>query len=123
MGTDVIKVCDVRSFILGIKVDEIVLNKYGHAWVYDKAITQKQIINVYNHDNQWVRSFDRTRSLVHINWGWGGENDGYFLSTNPASFDTRSIIDDFTYLDVPYYRGESGLYQYDLLMNCGIRAY
>ena len=123
VGTDVIKVCDVRSFILGIKVDEIVLKKYGHAWVYDKAITQKQTVNVYNHDNQWVRSFDRTRSLVHINWGWGGESDGYFLSTNPASFDTRSLIDDLTYQDDPYYRGESGLYQYDLKMNCGIRAY
>ena len=123
VGTDVITVRDVRTNILGIKVDEIVINKSGHVWVYDKAITQKQIINVYNYDNQWVRSFDRTRSLVHINWGWGGEGDGYFLSTDPASFDTRSTIDDLTYLDLPYDRGESGLFQYDLLMNCGIRAY
>lgn len=122
MGTDVIKVCDKIS-LLGIKVGEIVLEKPEHFWVYDKAITQKQTVNVYNYDNQWVRSFDRTRSLVHINWGWGGESDGYFLSTNPASFDTRSLIDDTKSLDDPYYRGESGLYQYDLIMNCGIRAY
>ena len=63
-------------------------------------------------------TYYQTRNLVHINWGWGGIDDGYYLSTrfntNEGPVLTRSVTTT-TY-------GTSGYYQYQLQMNCGIRA-
>ena len=65
-----------------------------------------------------IGTYYQTRNLVHINWGWGGIDDGYYLSTrfntNEGPVLTRSVTTT-TY-------GTSGYYQYQLQMNCGIRA-
>lgn len=47
--------------VLGITVGY----KNGHAWIYDGYITGKKNGKTYN--------------LVHCNWGWGGDNNGYYL--------------------------------------------
>ena len=103
--------------VLGIQVDKKTSYSEGHAWVYDQALVQRRQVKEYK--NGILNStYYQTRNLVHINWGWGGIDDGYYLSTrfntNEGPVLTRSVTTT-TY-------GTSGYYQYQLQMNCGIRA-
>ena len=60
----------------------------GHAWVLDGIYVRK----VYNE----VGSYLRTESMFHINWGWRGQDDGYFLQ---GVFDTSQRQDTETGVD------------------------
>ena len=52
----------------------------GHAWVLDGVFVRK----VYE-DGE----YDRTENMFHINWGWNGDGDGYFIQ---GIFDTTQRI-------------------------------
>lgn len=54
----------------------------GHAWIVDGYVTQR------SYDYNKVFS-DRYRTLIHINWGWYGNFDGYY---HPGVFDTTTRI-------------------------------
>lgn len=101
--------------IFGIQVNKKTTYSGGHAWVYDKALVQRRQIKEYK-DGLLNNTFYETRNFVHINWGWGGQDDGYYFSTrldtNSGPALTRGTT---TY-------GVDGYYQYKLEMNCGIRA-
>lgn len=43
----------------------------GHAWVLDGIYARK----VYSETNKYLR----TETLLHINWGWHGQDDGYYM--------------------------------------------
>ncbi|MDE6352081.1 MAG: C10 family peptidase, partial [Muribaculaceae bacterium] len=81
-----------KKKVLGIRVGW----KDGHAWVFDGMM---------------VASKDgKTSTLVHCNWGFGGRNDGYYIS---KAFDTNAgavIYDN----EGDYQWGDTGNYRYHL---------
>lgn len=72
-------------------------NKGGHTWILDGYIDKDVIITSYELDyieyvgNKAVPHYkvssviENIQQLVHFNWGWGGECDGYFTATNSFS--------------------------------------
>ena len=58
----------------------------GHAWICDgyKSVYNPQSYYNYQTD-RWVGS---TTYFVHMNWGWGGSNDGWFSTTSFGSSQT-----------------------------------
>lgn len=54
----------------------------GHAWVLDGLYTRK----VYSETGEYMR----TENMFHINWGWNGSGDGYFMQ---GVFDTSQRQD------------------------------
>lgn len=72
----------------------------GHAWVCDgyKLKTPMLLYELYlvNFENSRPVSIDKfysetimenpsfTQEYYHMNWGWGGKNDGYYLDHNPT---------------------------------------
>jgi len=103
--------------ILGVQVNKETYYTKGHAWVYDRSLVQRRMVKQYR-DGILYDTYYQTRNLLHINWGWGGHDDGYYLSTrfdsNEGAVITRSTTTT-TY-------GTKGYYQYQLQINCGIRA-
>lgn len=51
----------------------------GHAWIIDSDLTQKRNIYTYRYDGVLLKTEYETRSLVHCNWGWYGDADGYYF--------------------------------------------
>lgn len=101
--------------ILGFKVGQKTTYSEGHAWVYDQVLVQRRQVKEYN-NGFLSNTYYETRNLVHVNWGWGGIDDGYYIysrfDTNSGPVLTKSSTTT----------GISGYYQYELEMNCGIRA-
>ena len=114
---DAIKIVEVHEF-LGIPIYTNIDYPSGHSWVYDQALVQRRHVSEYK-DGRLNSTYYQTRNLVHINWGWNGESDGYYLSTrlnaNEGGVLTRCTT--ITTYGTPKY------YQFRLQMNCGIRAY
>ena len=57
-------------------------NVDGHAWVIDGYIQRRQEKTAYYLDGSSgvVNTHAKTQKLVHCNWGWGGDCDGYYIS-------------------------------------------
>lgn len=89
----------------------------GHAWVCDQVLTRRRLVSVYK-NGTFDYSYYETQNLVHCNWGWGGTDDGYYFS---AKFDTNAGPETKAKTTTVY--GTDYYYQYNLQMNCGIRAY
>ena len=87
----------------------------GHSWVFDEIRINRRI--VYRYIEDWLDyTYYQYQPLIHINWGWGGSCDGYF---NTNCFNANNPV---TRSDTTTY-GTDDYYQYNLGMNCGIRAY
>lgn len=82
-----------KKKILGIRVGW----KGGHAWVYDGVMTASKNGKLYN--------------FIHCNWGWGGRNNGYYLS---RSFDTNAGAIDWDSNTGEYQYGGTSNYKYNL---------
>lgn len=67
----------------------------GHAWVYDGYI--------------YATKDNTPQKLIHCNWGWGGSQNGYYLS---KVFNTNLQPEIYDY-EISR-SGESGNYQYNL---------
>ena len=86
----------------------------SHDWVFDQVLTRRRRGYMYE-DGNCVDSFYEYQNLVHINWGWGGRDDGYFANTrfNADEGPVTRTIGTFTY-------GSDRYYRYNLQMNCSI---
>lgn len=82
-----------KKKILGIRVGW----KGGHAWVYDGVMTASKNGKSYN--------------FIHCNWGWGGRNNGYYLS---RTFDTNAGAIDWDNSTGEYQHGGTSNYKYNL---------
>ena len=51
----------------------------GHAWIIDTELTQIRYIYTYRYDGVLLKTEHETRDLVHCNWGWYGDADGYYF--------------------------------------------
>ena len=107
--------------ILGITVGSTTTYSGGHAWVIDRYICQ------YRHkiikDNTTGNEISKTREdrrLVHCNWGWGGDSDGYYFSeafdTNSGRIETQSPMNATRTTE-----GTDYYYQFNIKMVTNIR--
>lgn len=58
-------------------------NSGGHCWIIDGCVNRDYTVYVYKHKiNQanevLERQFDKKEVYSHINWGWNGQDNGYF---------------------------------------------
>ena len=104
-----------RQYLLGLLVNSWETFSGGHAWVFDQAQVWQRTVTEY-HDEIFDHSFSENDWVLHINWGWDGEYDGYF-----SAFDfninlpkTRSVTEETIGID--------GLYQFRLKVITGICA-
>lgn len=98
------------------KKNWIFFNTYGggHAWVIDGYLEQEKQVRVDFVDYDWYQNAGRkeyvgtrtfytteSRSLVGMNWGWGGYSNGYFalssFDSNTPIVSSRSTEGDFKY--------------------------
>ena len=99
--------------------------KRGHAWNYDGYICQSQrtdrtIVVIDRKTNKVLTSTSSTiynyQDMVHVNWGWGGDYNGYYMSevfnTNNPAISSLTRSND---------AGQTGLYQYDLEIYTNLR--
>ncbi|OJU50010.1 MAG: hypothetical protein BGN96_10460 [Bacteroidales bacterium 45-6] len=92
---------DVTNNFLGL----ITTTKYsgGHAWVIDGILIRRRLVGRASQQNY------EYETLVHCNWGWGGQADGFYSS---SSFDTN--VGPITKSGTDYY------YQYKIGAITGI---
>ena len=58
----------------------------GHAWVFDEVITRvRRVYDGPSSNSTYVTEHDE---LVHINWGWNGDADGYYI---PGIFNVMAV--------------------------------
>ena len=53
--------------------------KTGHIWVIDGYADGVYYIEYYNYNTGESARKEKTLPLVHCNWGWGGQGNGYYL--------------------------------------------
>lgn len=72
--------------------------KQGHSWLADGYVNYHMVTDMYTKQDgqiwQYVESYDTYKRWLHYNWGWGGNNNGYFaadvatdLTSNAKEFD------------------------------------
>lgn len=84
----------------------------GHAWVIDDTY-KRYVTQTMNNGNGGTYQMTVTQKLVHCNWGWGGDCNGYFLS---GVFDTQSMLFALHEWAPPV----QGSHNYDLSYNLSI---
>lgn len=84
----------------------------GHTWVLDGYIDKEEKTTYYEFVGKLViphynitSVVESQQQLVHFNWGWGGECDGYFAigggfkTTEGVQYDTdETIVHDYNFL-------------------------
>lgn len=103
------------QYVLGILINQWDTYGGGHGWVYDQAQIWRRTVYEY-HDGFYDHSFTEDNNIVHINWGWGGDYDGYFGAYYLDIYSPRTRSETTaTY-------GAEGLFSYNLNVITGIRA-
>lgn len=111
--------------ILGIKVKTTYSG--GHAWNYDGYINKRQRV-----DNHVLIKDKRTKrilsskitttwnyqQLVHVNWGWGGSYNGFYVS---GAFDCNKSFLPSNTKSSDGDSGQNGNYQYNLEIFTNLR--
>ena len=99
--------------------DGTIEDEAGHAWVFDQYYSRKRPVMVY--DTSWhiITGQMLTDGLLHINWGWGGNWNGYFA--NSRFYKYERIIDPIRTKTPSVTLGSDWYYQYSLKINTGIR--
>ncbi len=103
--------------ILGIKISSSVKYENYHSWVYDQYIERGCMRFGYNGSNKIIYAEPLNESLVHCNFGWEGDGNGYYYTgdyntNNPI---TRGVGVKST--------GINKYLRYDLKMTTGINPY
>lgn len=72
---------DCPAYMDGIRIDSN-NKRHGHAWVVDGFV--RCLITIDTYDNGVLVSsvIDESRHVMHINWGWDGDCNGYFYFGN-----------------------------------------
>ena len=79
----------------GKKKKVLFVSYEGHAWVvdgYSTSIVEDYLYRIdmeKNENKYWVTKTVYKNSLLHINWGWAGKNNGYFAE---GCFNTANAI-------------------------------
>jgi hypothetical protein len=119
----------IKHKVLGVTI--YTTYKGGHAWNYDGYLQQKQKMETIvvlkstgqpaGRGTQPVISYTY-RDLVHVNWGWGGSQNGYYASgvfdanqTPAASSGTKSSAEE------DEEEGTAHNYQYNLSIYTNLR--
>lgn len=80
----------------------------AHAWVVDGFVVRKPKIveTTYYSDGTKTSktTYDSNQELIHINWGWNGYYDGYYISQ--ADIDVNDVYEQITN-SLPMEGGES----------------
>ena len=91
----------------------------GHAWVLDGVrVLRRKGSKIDNFTNEVVKVFYQTKELVHCNFGWTGNGNGYYLSkafNTVAGPEVRSSENE----DATY--GEARNYQFNHQIIKGIK--
>lgn len=103
--------------ILGIVISTQTSYSGAHEWVYDNVIDRSCMRFGYDGNNVIIFAESLNETLVHCNFGWGDNSNGYYYSGdyNTNSPVTRSITET-TY-------GSAYYYQYLLKMTTDIHPY
>lgn len=99
----------VLDKVMGIPVTHYNHTK-GHTWVIDGSMTQIRYIYTYLYNGVLAKTEMETRSLYHCNWGWNGQDDGYYLAN---AFNT---IKGPEVRSTSYWEGAEGYYRFLLKM-------
>lgn len=86
----------------------------GHAWVIDGSMAQTRNVYTYLYNGTLAKTETETRSLFHCNWGWSGQNNGYYLA---EAFNT---IKGPEVRSTSYWEGAAGYYRFRLEMIANI---
>lgn len=85
-----------RPVLMNGKKKKVLFVSYeGHAWVvdgYSTSIVEDYLYRIdmeKNENKYWVTKTVYKNSLLHINWGWAGKNNGYFAE---GCFNTANAI-------------------------------
>ena len=68
----------------------------AHAWVIDGIVNQKQVVKLYNSNDNLIGEYYETRGLVHCNWGWEGSLCNGYYAMNIFNLNNGAIIPDKT---------------------------
>ncbi|MCM1151151.1 MAG: C10 family peptidase [Alistipes sp.] len=82
---------------------------HGHAWVIDGYGRYENTVKTYR-GSELINTKVQKKLLLHCNWGWGGDYDGYFASKvfdakNPVIEDKEETEGENS--DTPETRGEN----------------
>lgn len=64
----------IKKSIVGIKY-----YKSGHAWIIDGYFHRERKINIFR-KNKYHHSYQEKEDYLHLNWGWDGNSNGYYLA-------------------------------------------
>ncbi len=82
----------------------------GHTWVIDGSMTQTRYIYTYLYNGTLAKTEMEKRYLYHCNWGWNGQDDGYYLA------DAFNTIAGPEVRSTSYWEGAAGYYRFLLKM-------
>jgi hypothetical protein len=88
--------------ILGIKVKTTYEHRDGHCWLCHGLLVRRQEVKHFVND-EYLGSSYRYENYLLYNWGWSGDNDGYFLSNVFDAYarhlpeNTRAVMSDHLY--------------------------
>lgn len=63
----------------------------GHAWVVDGVAVKSMYVDSYGNGESLPELYKITKNLIHCNWGWNGNNNGYFII---GAFENMYYLDD-----------------------------
>lgn len=66
-------------YIFGLKIGQSESYSRGHAWVIDAVLERKRTVSNYDNGVLINQSY-QYEYLVHCNWGWDGQDNGYYYS-------------------------------------------
>ena len=99
----------ILDTILGVPVTNY-YHTSGHSWVIDTKLTQRRYKYTYLYNGVLAKTEIEDRYLYHCNWGWNGQDDGYYLAN---AFDT---VYGPEVRSTSYWEGYDGYYRFLLKM-------
>ena len=119
--------CFKHTELTGSGIGNLAINisySGGHAWVLDGIIKLRRQVTVMNMSTQTViQSYYQDKNLLHCNFGWDGDQNGYYLS---EAFDAAQGPED-PYGVQPFSEGDQATtgtfknFQFNLQIIKGIR--
>lgn len=104
-----------KKTILGITIDTTTSYQEGHAWVIDQVLVRERNKYTYIDGVLQPGSVKEYEKLVHCNFGWNGQDNGFYYS---KKFDTN--VGPVTRKTTTTKSGTLYYFQYNLKMNTGI---
>lgn len=110
----IIAMLDDGKPVIGNGVDS---NAGGHAWVFDGYVKRSKVTeNVYrmnpSGETHTTVYREMPRTLLHINWGYSGACDGYYLAGLMYNMQDRVFEDDMVDANIDKDHEENFLYNF-----------